>query len=261
MPNTNGFDWWDEHVTNEIYLSTHRADWWKFCGVIAALIAPHENVIDIGTGDGHTLWQIISSASALPQFRVNHLTLVEPNESGLRRAIHRCCELPVRSVSPYRMRFEQFASGWRDCVKREKYDVLFASHVNYYLGTKSAYRAALDAMTEIARTVILVTGPRTSDYYKVVRNPFGNYVYSDVVAAHYRSRGLLVKRIGTTMRFYVEHVNQSRHEAIVLWKFFNNTERQPTDVELARFIANTNRVKDGDGNINFRDDILVATAQ
>ncbi len=265
------FDWWSERVTNEIYLSTHRADWWKFCGIVAELLAPQENMIDVGTGDGHTLWQIVSHASTMDTFRIKRIDLLEPSGAGLHCAVRRCCELPTFSFSAYQARFDQFVDYQRRHVETgqipRQYDALFASHVNYYLGAadtvqgRGRYFAALDAMTDLARTVILVTAPRESDYYKMVSNPFGNYVYSAVVAAHYRSRGFQVEVTGTTMRFYVEHVNQSRHEAVVLWKFFNNTERQPTNAELSAFITNANRVKDGDGNINFRDDILVVTAQ
>lgn len=32
------FDWWQRNVTNEIYLNTHRADWWKACLIVGDLI-------------------------------------------------------------------------------------------------------------------------------------------------------------------------------------------------------------------------------
>ncbi len=259
------FDWWDERVTNEIYLSTNRPDWWRFCKAVAGLLADGENVLDVGTGDGHTFWQIISVASALPSYRINSLFLLEPNESGLRRAMRRCSQLPVERIVPYRSSFADFAAAWERNPERldapKQFDKLFAGHVNYYLaGTpnnESSYRAALDAMAAMAETLVIVTAPRDGDYYKMVPNPFGEYVYSDVVAEHYRSRGLRVEVTEMPMRFYIDHVNQSRHEAAVLWQFFSNTERKPSEAELEEFVANANKTKDRNRDINFKDQILV----
>jgi len=113
---------------------------------------------------------------------------------------------------------------------------------------------------ETSDTVILMTAPKDSDYYKVVsKNPFGKEAFSENVVDFYRSKGYSVKSISTPMRFYVAHAEQSPHEATILWKFFHDTEEQPTKSALDSFIKRLRTVMDKEGNIDFKDKLIVIT--
>lgn len=269
VPPTGEFDWWDVNVTNEIYLSTHRQDWWDSCRTVARLLADCESVIDLGVGDGHTFWQIISVASTFENYRVKELGLLEPSGQGLQRAAYRISQLPIESAALYQGTFAELMDAWEKYPKGiaapERYDAVYAGHVNYYLGkqgvadSEEAYFAALSSIMKIGRKAVIMTVPRESDYYKTVPNPFGEYVYSEVVANYYRSEGYEVEVLDTPMRFYVNHIYDSPHEAALLWKFFSDTERHPSDEELRRFIANVDAIKDPEGNINFKDQVVVVT--
>ncbi|MDB5265233.1 MAG: hypothetical protein JWN64_804 [Parcubacteria group bacterium] len=271
LPPSGIFDWWDTNVTNEIYISTHRRDWWNSCRVVAEQLADCERIIDVGVGDGHTFWQIISVASKLDIYQVKELALLEPSAQGLQRAAYRCSQLPVGSITLYQGIFKQFMDAWDTDPAAigapKQYDALYAGHVNYYLGKqgiadeKETYFSSLNSIMKLARKAIIMTVPRESDYYKTVPNPFGEYVYTDVVTDHYLSQGYKVEVLDTPMRFYVDHINDSKHEAIMLWKFFSNTEQQPSDEQLQEFISNVNEIKDNEGNINFKDQIVVITGE
>lgn len=260
----SSFDWWDAHLTNELYLLTNRQDWWHMCKEIASLLAGGRSILDIGTGDGHTLWQILSFASSLPEYREPSLYIVEPSWTGLERAKKRCKKLPVEQVICYSGGFDKLVRTHRSRFfpMPDKFSRVFGCHVNYYLAKgvdkdrNRKYFETLDTLAAMAETLVLVTAPRESDYYRVVDNPFGDYVYSDVLMEYYRSRGFHVDYKEFPMRFFVDHVNYSIHEAELLWKFFNDTERTPEHHEILEFIGRINEIKDADGNICFRDHVI-----
>lgn len=258
-----GFDWWDWNITSEIYLNTERSDWWRACKTLARLMAQAKTIIDIGGGDGHTLWQILSVAKKNGS-RIKKVTFIEPSRSALRLAGKRLKQLSIPSLELIKGTLETVGSKIVNTTKKP-YDCLYAGHVNYYFGKQSGgkynlqrYYESLELLPKIARTVIIMTAPQNSDYYKVVlHNPFTKHAYSEAVTAFYRSRKYKVRIIKTPVRFYVNHALESPEEAVVLWKFFNDTERMPNNSEIKKFIKKLSIRKDRSGHINFKDQLLI----
>jgi hypothetical protein len=105
-----------------------------------------------------------------------------------------------------------------------------------------------------------MTAPKTSDYYRVIaKNPFSTCAYSEYVQTLYSSKGYSVQVIKQPFRFYVDHAQKSNQEAIVLWRFFHDTSRMPSRVELCGFKKRLLSVQDSKGYINFKDELLVVT--
>jgi hypothetical protein len=267
MKNTaREFDWWEQNVTSEIYLNTERHDWWKACDVLAKLFGSAHSLVDIGGGDGHTLWQVLSAAYANGA-KFKEILFVEPSAVALKRAHARLSQLkaPVRYMRGTLEKFgEKIARN-----RKEKFDMLYAGHVNYYFGKQAggdisvqAAHKALALLPRLAKTIVIMTAPKHSDYYKVVdRNPFSKLAYAEAVERFYRSRGYAVRSIPTPIRFYVAHAHQSPHEAAVLWKFFNDSEVAPTAPELKRFLVRLKSKQDKNGYINFKDRLVVVSGQ
>lgn len=254
------YDWWNAHVTSEIYLNTHRADWWKACMAVARELAGAKSILDVGTGDGHTLWQVLSLSTAESTDSVS-VDLIEPDSVGLMRALKR-----LRGIERVRVK------GRADCTARqrlqiprarERYDVLFAGHVNYYLGgvcrpeARQTYFRQLDILAESARKLVFMSVPSSSDYYKVVENPFGTHVFAEEMVRHFCSSGRHVRVVDIPIRFYVAHAQLSPHEAVLVWKFFSNTEREPDSSEMQQFISRLEAVTDTEGYMNFRDQLVI----
>jgi hypothetical protein len=259
------FDWWDQNVTSEIYINTDRSDWWECCDALGEIIKDAHSLIDIGGGDGHTLWQILSVAFGKGA-KIQEVSFVDPSPIALKRARKRLEQFSLQSLKLYQGTLEKI--GPRLLARAKKpYDMLFAGHANYYFGkqvggkkSKTTYEKALQMLPKLGQTVIIMTAPRDSDYYRVVsKNPFGDYVYSEAVAELYRSRGYRVRIVKTPMKFYVAHAHQSKHEAIVLWKFFNDTERMPSHAELHHFLRQLSSTEDLKGTINIKDQLVIVT--
>lgn len=88
------YDWWDKNVTNEIYLNTHREDWWEACDIVGELIKSARSLIDVGGGDGHTLWQVLSVAKGKGA-DFEKVVFVEPSASGLLQAERRLRQIGI----------------------------------------------------------------------------------------------------------------------------------------------------------------------
>jgi hypothetical protein len=259
------FDWWEQNVTSEIYINTHRSDWWKACEKIAELIQNSRSLIDVGGGDGHTLWQILS-ATLSRGARLNTVAFVEPSAAALKLAKQRLEQLPIRQLKLYKGTLESLGSK---LLADKSYDVLYAGHANYYFGKQTGgryslekYQKSLTLLPRLARTVLVMTVPKKSDYYQVVsKNPFSEWVYSEAVVQFYRSRGYTVRVIKMPMRFYVAHAQQSKHEAIILWKFFHDTSLEPSAKELSQFLSRLSKKTDTSGHINFMDELVVVSGK
>jgi|GEM_PF-5165485 len=259
------FDWWQRNVTNEIYLNTHRADWWKACMIVGDLIKSAKTLIDVGGGDGHTLWQILSVAMGKgAQF--SEVTFVEPHKAGLEQAQRRLRQLNIGAVVLHRGTLESKGKEILD-TRIEPFDVLYAGHVNYYFGKDTRgrvdherYEAMLEMLPKLGKTAIIMTAPKESDYYKLVeKNPFSERAYSEFVVDFFKKKGFDVKNIDTPIRFYVAHALLSEHEAVMLWRFFNDSQRMPTGAELQAFRSKLRLIMDESGHVNIQDQLVVVT--
>ena len=260
-----GFDWWQNNVTNEIYINTHREDWWGACDVVGDLIKHAKSFIDVGGGDGHTLWQILSVAKAKGA-KIQDVTFVEPSKSGLEAARRRLAQFRFKNVELHRGTLE--SKGERLLSMRKKpYDVLYAGHVNYYFGKEARgrvdpmrYESMLATLPKLGKKVILMTAPEDSDYYKLVdKNPFGDVAYSGYVVDFFKKKGYKVELIDTPIRFYIAHALKSEHEAMILWRFFNDTQEKPTREQIATLRAKVRAAVDSTGHVNIKDQLVVVS--
>jgi ubiquinone/menaquinone biosynthesis C-methylase UbiE len=244
------YSWWLDRVTSEIYLNTNRHDWWRACKIISEELKGCHSLIDIGTGDGHTLWQILSVALK-DGTKINKVVSVEISSKGIELAKKRLEDLGLGSVSYFNGSFEDF-------ISEEKYDVLYAGHVNYYLGKNyEEYENMIKKMCRVGKKVILMTAPKTSDYYKVVENPFQPFVTTEETCKILDRLGVKYKVIDTPIRFFVNHAFMSKHEMVLLWKFFKNTMLDPSDFDLCLFESRLKEVVDENGFINFQDQLII----
>lgn len=259
------YDWWDTNVTNEIYLNTHRKDWWRACNIVGELIKDAKSLIDVGGGDAHTLWQVLSVAKGKGS-AIREVVFVEPSASGLRQAARRLDQLGISSIRLRRGTLESEGAGLIS-ARKKPFDVLYAGHVNYYFGkeahgrvNRERYERMLEMLPRLGRTAIIMTAPKESDYYKVVeQNPFSNLAYSQFVADFFKKKGYDVQRIDTPIRFFVAHAFASEHEATMLWRFFNDTQDMPTKTQLQRFLKRLKAVMDASGHLNIKDQLIVVS--
>ena len=259
------FDWWQNNVTNEIYLNTHREDWWRACDIVGELVKNAKSLIDVGGGDGHTLWQILSVAKQKGA-AIQEVTFVEPSTSGLAQAARRLQQFQFKKIELHQGTLE--SEGKRLlATRKESYDVLYAGHVNYYFGKEAhghvdreRYEKMLEMLPKLGKTVILMTAPEDSDYYKLVeKNPFSDFAYSGYVVDFFENIGYAVKLIDTPIRFYVAHALKSEHEAVVLWRFFNDTQEIPSGAQLEEFLGRVKSVMDETGHVNIKDQLVVVS--
>lgn len=263
----SGFDWWQNNVTNEIYLNTHREDWWRACDIVAGFIKDAKSFIDVGGGDGHTLWQILSVAQEKGA-NIQEVTFVEPSKSGLQQAERRLGQFQFKKVELHEGTLE--TEGERLLAARKQpYDVLYAGHVNYYFGKeahgrvdRTRYEKMLEMLPKLGKKVILMTAPKDSDYYKLVeKNPFSDLAYSGYVVDFFKNKGYLVDLIDTPIRFYVAHALKSKHEAVVLWRFFNDTQEMPSHAQIEDFRAKVHIAMDKTGHVNIKDQLVVVSGK
>jgi hypothetical protein len=249
------YAWWDENLTSEIYLGTYRPDWWHACREISARLRGASSLIDIGTGDGHTIWQVLGTA-AQTYGRVKKVMLVEPNKKALRVARNRVAQLSIETRC-----FNGTGEEYLVAHTRTRYDVATVLHANYYFGQGSGREVhiqTLSRIVRITRRTLVLTAPETSDYYAALRNnPFGEHVFAERIAESFSSSQFRVEVVDVPMRFYVQHVDHFDGEARLLWRFFNDTRSDPTRETLESFKSQLREVRDDAGYINFRDRLLV----
>lgn len=260
------FDWWNSHVTSEIYLNTHRKDWWRACDMLAQELLEARSLLDVGTGDGHTLWQILSLINARGS-RINDVAVIEPSEIGIERALRRLSRLalPLQRINALQGPFGQYGEGL--LAELSHFDVLSSIHANYHFGKKSdgtvdveRYYFELALLPQLADKVVIMTTSGTSDYYNMIeRDPFGPHAHAESVAKFYREKGFTVRVIDAPTRFFVAHALLSTDEARVLWAFFNDSSRNPSVDELINFGEKVSKFMDEEGYINFRDQIIVVS--
>ncbi len=260
MKKKSNFDWWENNVTSEIYLNTNRRDWWKACEKVSKELDDARTLVDIGGGDGHTLWQIISRIKNL---NLQKLLFLEPSQIGIKRAILRLSEFKQVQKNFKIGNLETNFKYLSNLFSKEKTDVLFAGHVNYYFGKsskKDTYEKCLEFLPTIANKVLIMTAPETSDYYKILnRNPFSEKVYSEYVVNFYKQKGFKVRKIKIPIRFFVAHIYNSESEAKLLYKFFNDTQTEPSKDQLKVFKEKIKVHMSKIGEINFKDELLIIT--
>jgi len=265
MTKKPAFDWWQNNVTNEIYLNTHREDWWKACDIVGDLIKHAKSFIDVGGGDGHTLWQILSVAQGKGA-DIQEVTFVEPSASGLEQAARRLKQFQFKNVELLEGTLETEGEKLLE-ARKHQHDVLYAGHVNYYFGKEAhgrvdrdRYEKMLAMLPKLGKTVIIMTTPEDSDYYKLVeKNPFSALAYSEYVVDFFKNRGYSVKLVDTPIRFYVSHALRSEHEAIVLWRFFNDTQKMPDYTQIEDFRTKVRNAMDETGHVNIKDQLVVVS--
>ncbi|MEK6952178.1 MAG: hypothetical protein AABX29_04120, partial [Nanoarchaeota archaeon] len=76
------FDFWEkpERSTCEVYLRTHREDWFNAVETIASNL-PNGILLDVGSGDLHSTRQILAQA---PQ--ITYCDVIEPDNAACKRA-------------------------------------------------------------------------------------------------------------------------------------------------------------------------------
>jgi hypothetical protein len=252
------FDWWDRNVTSEIYLNTNRRDWWKACLRIAEEFKGISSMVDIGGGDGHTLWQILS---CVQKHKFKSLLFLEPSKIGIKNANHRLsgCGFTkqIFKVGILENNFKYL----KDLYSKERADILYLGHVNYYFGNNAKneqYEKTLEFLPSITKKMLIMTAPSSSDYYKILKkSPFGEKVFSEYVYSFYLKKGYRVKRVRMPIRFFVKHIFVSELEAAMLYKFFNDTQNEPSNSELNDFKTRVKLIMDKNGEINFKDELLI----
>ncbi len=256
------FDWWNT-VTTEMYLNTNRQDWWFACEKLASEILGVESLLDVGSGDGHTLWQILSVAANLGG-HIKNVTTLEPSLVALERAQIRLNRLSLEKSHALNGPFGN--AGEVLIEQKIHFDVLTVIHANYHFGKTlrtvdvERYYFELSLLPRLAKKVVIMTTSGKSDYYKMLEHdPFGPHVYAESVVEFYQSRGFTVQVIDAQMRFYVAHALLCPDEAKLLWQFFNDSSRFPSAEELKSFKQKVAQYMDQEGNINFRDKIIVVT--
>lgn len=146
---------------------------------------------------------------------------------------------------------------------------MYAGHVNYYFGkeahgrvNKERYEHMLEMLPKLGHTAIIMTAPVESDYYKLIEeNPFSAFACSEFVADFFRKKGCNVSIVNTPIRFYVAHAFKSEHEAVVLWRFFNDTQEMPKKEQLEKFLNRVRAVIDATGHVNIKDQLIIVSQQ
>ncbi len=241
------FDFWQklERSTCEVYLRTHREDWFKAVEIIAKKL-PEGKLLDIGAGDLHSTRQILAQA---PQ--VNSCDVLEPNISALPRA---------KTLAKYCPIGKMYDDTLLDWMPTTHYDGIMAIHSNYYWGkskkgySDEQYHHCLEKILASTNTFILLGASKSSEYYDVVDNPFPEHVHIENTSDYLIKRGYEVEKIPTPMRFYVDDLRKDEFAMSEAWRFFNNSERTPTRVELQKL----SELLNDKTYLLFQDEILIS---
>jgi hypothetical protein len=247
--------WTPERRTFEGYMRTDRHDWFDAVRLIVNEIGTAKRIIDIGSGDGHSTRQIL--ARLQPEYLCD---ILEPDPQGIAhsRAI-------LKECSVGEMHQETLHEFLRET--RKQYDIAMAIHSNYYWGCTDAgqtkfdrrqYDECLGGLVKIARKVLILTVPEDSDYNSVmIKPPFPEWTGTEHLVEHYRTIGMQPRIEPCHMKFYTGDIGEDESAAREVWKFFHNTERDPSRNELADFVSRAEAIQDERGNIDFKDELIV----
>lgn len=256
------FNFWRlDRTTFEGYIRTRREDWFYAAEQIANQLNGKKRILDIGSGDGHSTRQILAQTKG--DYTCD---LIEPDKEALSRSIRILKECNIGNTYP--LLLADFLSK----QKSQAYDAIYAIHTNYYWGAKKPscqrqsrkrYHGCLEGLLELTPNLLILTSSINSDYNLVVKkSPFPEWVSSEYLSDFYKKKkkDLEVTEIPCNMRFYVGDIFKDRIAATEVWKFFNNTEREPKKSELKRFLDKMHEIEI-QGYINFRDVLIIAKKQ
>ncbi len=118
------FDFWtSKRSTYEGYLRTRREDWFSATRKIVQQLRGRAEILDIGSGDGHSTLQVLSLLKTNP---VCHL--LEPDRQALVASKERLKEFRIGKL------YCNTLARFLHADKEEKFDAAFAIHTNYYWG-------------------------------------------------------------------------------------------------------------------------------
>lgn len=243
-------------VYENIYIRTFVEDWLKIVNEISKEInstkVGNKLVLDIGSGEGHTTKQI------LDRVKGNYVCdILEIDEKALDKAkIFLQTENNIGEV---------IYGGVDKINVKNKYDVVYTSHTNYYwsdnINKYDLYlKNIVDSIKDNGKLLIL-TLPENSAHYKVMlRQIYPTYNYSEYIEKFYKNNGFKVKIKKFVMRIYVGDIieNDKKYDLAVFYKFIHNSSDSPTDLELIEFKEKIKKFAKR-GYLDFADRLIIVT--
>ncbi len=235
------FKYWDKGL--EEYRTFEslgiKEDWFSIVKSMAGLIYERFKnkteikwLLDIGSGDGCALFQILSF---LPEDFKAKLSIdcLEPS----RKAI----DLMERGYRKNRdigliknILIEEWKSG---VAQTERYDIITMIHVNYYIASdRHFYNQRLIDLVNVLKPNglgIILTLPKNSAYYNMAR--FAGYDYPNFIYAEYTKKALkklniFVASFSRQMRF---RAPDTRKEQISFWSLvLHKCVEKPLEIEI-----------------------------
>jgi len=246
------YSWWSqENLTHELYLNTYRDDWFAIARMLASALEGGRELLDIGTGDGHTTEQLLS------RLKGRYICdLVDPDARGLQIAMQRLKGFPIRDTRA--MTITNYLA-----TTDRKWDRMLAVHSNYYWTRTAAQTKILlghmaDKLSPQGR-IIIATEPMNGDYYKIAgRNAFHEGVLPGFIASHFVERGMQVSVTPMRQLFYVGEALENDAAARRLFTFFGENRKEPNKQAVLAFQKRLRDTAKGE-YIDFQDRIIVAT--
>ena len=163
--------------------------------------------------------------------------MIEPDKIANKRA---------QTLAKYCSIRKFYQTTLSEFVPERNYDALMTIHANYYWGkthngwSDHKYEDCIDKIDKISKQIFILGASKKSEYYDFVEhNPFPEHVHIENTRELLKSRGRNVVEIPVPMRFYIDDLKNDPFAARETWKFFNNTENEPTKRQLEKFVDAT----------------------
>ena len=159
-----GWVFWDQGNDRgpyeDVYSRTRREDWIRIVRFMVDQMTGSKQILDIGSGDGHSTRQILER---LRRKNGGFLCdLLEPSEIALKQSLEFLSGYPIG---------ESFATEVAKFQTERRYDAMFTVHSNYYWAKdEDSYNQCLDqlmANLDTKGVLMVVTLPQDSDHYSV----------------------------------------------------------------------------------------------
>ncbi len=235
-----------------IYVRASREDWFTIIKTLDSQLANHSNLLDVGSGEGHTTKQILDR---LPNSY--ECDLLEPNPDALALSVlYLKVENRIRNT---------YCSTLKDFTPETKYDAVYTSHTNYYWAPdEKSYQQQLLKFLDLSKPkgkALILTLPSDSDHYKIVLKPlFLDFVFSEYIEKFFLEKNFKVEKIRFQMRLFVGDILENSHllDAKVFYCFIHNTTELPSDKE-ARAFVDLMKKHAKNGYLDFKDGLLTIT--
>lgn len=242
-------------IYENIYIRSMMEDW---LGIVLQIVKEIDavqksgevKIIDIGSGEGHTIKQILDRIKG--QYICD---LVEPNKNALATA--EAMLAPENNIGNlYPLSLATF--------KPEKaYDVVFTSHTNYYwaFNEKDYNRQLGQYASLIAQNGVgmILTLPEESDHYQIaLRQIYPPFNYAQYIIDFYQAKGFKVDVRKMTMRMYVGDIlsTDKFFDLKVFYRFVHNTGSYPTNEESREFLEKIKKYQKNN-YLDFKDYLIL----